>query len=576
MYGISFMHFSMLTPKHFGLLCPGTLARILGGQSQCDLFVICGAPAGAAISPEPPPPPPQRRVVRFVTLSVWHKLGADSSWEEFSKGSTALSSEVVAFAPDVAIGVDWSGCEVFRALRLAGACARVPLVYMNFRVHTESTGNTPEERDFFMQKERAAMHLAQSVVALCSSDAKSLRLLGDDACPQTTVLSPPLREEVRNLALCFDDVSMADKQEGSVYRLATQWWERSSCTVAEEKLNVDDGGIDKNYLSPRSSPRKLKSIPTRAPFTYSEDDSLMPRRRYLTCCSRLCAEKNVMRFVEIAERLASFLKRSGIVPLLVGAPTDPTYAHQVKTRLKHAFPGDLSIISDFVPPKQLAGMFRRTLLNVHPALYEAYGMTIAEAAAFGAPTLMDGGGAIGAGDLLPAPRHAIVTDMRDLAAASVVARSVLRPGRGRALIRMVGELARHKALAWDERAVAASLRSTLDDVMRHAFRASDAKSEALGTMPSSHCAPATRCKETGFEFESEDDLWPWLPMVEWAGEQCEDGVVLRYDIAAVRTIVSGLACQPPVEPVSFFNKLSLRTPRENTLSSRSFRRVVSA
>ena len=49
---------------------------------------------------------------------------------------------------------------------------------------------------------------------------------------------------------------------------------------------------------------------------------------------------------------------------------------------------------------ELAAVWRETLLNIHTATYEAYGMTIVEAAAFGVPSLLHEG-TIGAKDLLP-------------------------------------------------------------------------------------------------------------------------------------------------------------------------------
>jgi hypothetical protein len=50
----------------------------------------------------------------------------------------------------------------------------------------------------------------------------------------------------------------------------------------------------------------------------------------------------------------------------------------------------------------LGAIFARTALNVHPCAYDAYGMTLVEAAAFGCPSLVNGGGAVGATELLGA------------------------------------------------------------------------------------------------------------------------------------------------------------------------------
>ena len=47
------------------------------------------------------------------------------------------------------------------------------------------------------------------------------------------------------------------------------------------------------------------------------------------------------------------------------------------------------VLRSFLSPAKLCQVYSQTLLNVHPALYEAYGMTILEAAAFCVPTLMN-------------------------------------------------------------------------------------------------------------------------------------------------------------------------------------------
>ena len=63
---------------------------------------------------------------------------------------------------------------------------------------------------------------------------------------------------------------------------------------------------------------------------------------------------------------------------------------QVKSRLRAAFPQAV-IIADFMGPPSLAAIFSATALNFHPCEYDAYGMSLVEAAAFGAPSLVNGG-----------------------------------------------------------------------------------------------------------------------------------------------------------------------------------------
>lgn len=53
------------------------------------------------------------------------------------------------------------------------------------------------------------------------------------------------------------------------------------------------------------------------------------------------------------------------------------------------------VIEKMVDPVQLRAIFKKTLLNVHPAYYEAYGLTIGETCVFGAPTILDKDATIG-------------------------------------------------------------------------------------------------------------------------------------------------------------------------------------
>ncbi len=62
------------------------------------------------------------------------------------------------------------------------------------------------------------------------------------------------------------------------------------------------------------------------------------------------------------------------------------YAVGLKGRLRAAVP-DAIIEEMFLGPMELAKIFSTTALNVHPCLYDAYGMTIVEAASQGAPSL---------------------------------------------------------------------------------------------------------------------------------------------------------------------------------------------
>ena len=58
------------------------------------------------------------------------------------------------------------------------------------------------------------------------------------------------------------------------------------------------------------------------------------------------------------------------------------YADGLKARLRAAVP-DAIIEERFLGPTELADIFSATALNIHPCLYDAYGMTVVEAASQG-------------------------------------------------------------------------------------------------------------------------------------------------------------------------------------------------
>ena len=106
-------------------------------------------------------------------------------------------------------------------------------------------------------------------------------------------------------------------------------------------------------------------------------------RRYLiTCCLRLHPSKNVEVFVDAIELLKEFLVEMGLVPVLCGSAADLSYAKSCRSRLRAVFPS-CTIYEEFLNAQSMVDIFQSTVLNVHTALYEPYGMTIVEAAAAG-------------------------------------------------------------------------------------------------------------------------------------------------------------------------------------------------
>lgn len=108
-------------------------------------------------------------------------------------------------------------------------------------------------------------------------------------------------------------------------------------------------------------------------------------RPYLVCAVRCSAEKEPARFVALVEAIAARGGLpDGVVPLVCGAgwAASPLGEGLVR-RLKAAAPGTV-VHAAFMGPEDMAGIYRATRLNVHPCHHDAYGMTVVEAASFGA------------------------------------------------------------------------------------------------------------------------------------------------------------------------------------------------
>ena len=73
-----------------------------------------------------------------------------------------------------------------------------------------------------------------------------------------------------------------------------------------------------------------------------------------------------------------------ITPVLVGSAKSQ-FADTVRTRLQAAWPRSL-LLTQFLGPAELAELYSCTRLNFHPCTYDAYGMTIVEAASQGGIT----------------------------------------------------------------------------------------------------------------------------------------------------------------------------------------------
>ena len=327
--------------------------------------------------------------VLSVPLSRWQRLTSDCSWEEFADGSVVYTENVRQFEPEICLGVDWHSVRVFQNLCRHGLSKNVPYIFCNYRIFLRDV-KTKKEHEIIYHLEGEALRQSEQTFVLSSSDAEYLvqNYEIDEAKQRCIhVLIPPLRSDMAALPVL--------------------------------------------QLSGFQNMKVCKSI------------SMKPRR-FLTCCVRASPEKEPHNFVDLVIELQKrgILDRLNIIPVIIGStwkinvefgkkqesrrPRN-SYSHVVESndlttntsRLMGNFstvtPGEayaeklrrkLEImipkcifVDEFLGPDDLSIIYSQTILNIHPCRWDAFGMTIVEAASQCAPSLLDAEG-VGAAELL--------------------------------------------------------------------------------------------------------------------------------------------------------------------------------
>lgn len=307
-----------------------------------------------------------------VPASKWGKLTAQCPWRELADAAHAdepLHERIRSFAPDVVLGIDWHVTPTWRALRRrvwrdsdaretdpngtgtnSGTASSPspshppPYVYSNYRVFARDGDPT------HAAMERDAMEESTSVVALCQADAdymcEELSPVGVAVAPGVVIA--PLREDV--------------------HALATHAQTPTAMTPAESDSRKNCASLE------RVAPWRLDAVPGH------------DARFLLTCCVRLSPEKEPERFVSLcAELVRRGVVLGGkskpgsatteIVPVLC-ASTSGEYAETIRAKFLDATRGEGLVCRDFLDARGMERLYRRTVLNVHPCAYDAYGAFI--------------------------------------------------------------------------------------------------------------------------------------------------------------------------------------------------------
>ncbi|KAL4423282.1 hypothetical protein ABPG77_004551 [Micractinium sp. CCAP 211/92] len=388
--------------------------------------------------------------IMHVELPVWGRLDADCAWREFAAGVGApeVAAAAAAFSPAAVLGVDWHSVGAYEQLR-AALPGPPPFIYLNYRVY-HRTANA-EELAVVEAQEARALRLSSCSLVLSRSDAQYLRRHfpgatseGEGAAP-LHVLLPALRSDMAALA---PPAEGTQQQEASAQPVQAQAGAHDVAAATAAGAASADGQ--------QLGTRGVGSAP---PGAHS--------RRYLTCCVRLSAEKEPHRFVDLVLELQrrGALERLGVVPLMAGSGWQTPYGREQRARVEAGAP-QCMIHDQFLGPSELAAIYAATLLNVHPPTYDAYGMTIVEAASQGAPSLVQGGGHVGATDLLRAEAgEVLVCDMEQH--VEQLANLVEALLAERARLAAVGRAAQGRARSWCERDNAEALVGHVQAALRH-------------------------------------------------------------------------------------------------------------
>ena len=366
----------------------------------------------------------------------WKRLDRFGPWDEFKSAFTNsndndnnLLERIDEFEPTDVVAIDWHGMLAWQAIIASSTTTtmynrwrkgQVSVCYYNFRVYSSSSwGNDDDDAQFYQAMEQLACRMADGIICLSEHDKCALQqfLMQSDVIEEEkytipsgcqerkrremTVLPPPLRGDVCELARMMTYPPIEQSSSSSLFD---------------------------EYL-PEQVREALDYIQLQTQSTTTNHHQQRRERVFLTCISRLSPEKTPHIFVNLLQQLGgvTFLRKHGLIPILCGARSVESYAEVVIQSLRNVCStedgGDeddnywrpcIVIDHHHLGPKELASIFSHTILNVHPCLYDAYGMTMVESSAFGVPSVVNCGGKVGAAALLGEGLGCVALDLSGL------------------------------------------------------------------------------------------------------------------------------------------------------------------
>lgn len=271
-------------------------------------------------------------------------------------------------------------------------------------------------------------------------------------------------EEVPRALALFRVFSRSDARHEEVERRAV---DGAGGVIA---LCADDADFAVQTLGLKTKPTVMNpplraDVAALAKRVVMEPTSSQCRRQYLTCAVRASEEKEPHRFVAAVEAMAKAgaFRDGTLIPLLCvneNILKSSAYARELRSRFVACCP-DARVVEKFLSPEELGEIFSETVLNVHPCRADAYGMTCVEAAAFGAPSAIHAGNAVGASEFLRPGIESIAVDVT--ASAEDFAEEICKVIADERTA-TIARNAATRALEWDESAFGLALFNYLENL----------------------------------------------------------------------------------------------------------------
>lgn len=377
--------------------------------------------------------PFKRKQLRIFPISVpahkWKRLDRFSAWEEMAHlapdeivNKYNLEPVLLLDEIDFVFCIDWSAIPTYDSLSdKFQSLSRARLVYYVFRVFSMSSEIFSDQRclEFYQRRELQALQKADLVLVISHVDKMALEKLIEYG--------------------------------------KSNWNEE---TRLKEQNNETENPTELHVIVP-----PLRSDLLHLIHPEEQNRSEGKHRKYIMCNVRISPEKNAMVFAQLMRILSqqNILHKYNFQPLLVGVICDHTYASKVRATL----PPETKWISDFLQPSDLIMYMQESVIMIQPSTYEAYGMTIAEAAAVGTPSLIHFEN-IGASSWFRESQDEILTtDMRCLETLSSKLLQILKDqDNGVVYLNRVGKNAQQRALMWTTADCAHCIGETLKNIAR--------------------------------------------------------------------------------------------------------------